>query len=468
MVVAVTLLGAALGALVALAQPDRYESDAELLIRDPGLSERIVNGPAVIEGQPPISPDANIGLIELESVADEAAKQLDGFTPDEVRDNIGVASGEGPELVEITGSDEDPEVAAALANAVASAYVEFRREADRQIVQGTVEQVEAELASLDPAEGDSAEARALRRQLRELRTQVLLQTGDAEIAASARPSDAPASPGALRNAVVGGLAGFVAAVIAALLLARLRPRLHSRRALERAYGVPLIAELEHPERLAGPDAPAAPGDPDGERLRGVWARLRFSADGSSEGTRTMLASSAVPGAGVSETCIGLARIVAAEGHRAILVDADLRDPTLAARLGLPQSRGLSDYLAGREPDLEGLLQPVPGSGPGGEGELLRLLPAGETPPNPAGLLGGEAASELVERLAEDADLVLVDVPAIGEIADGLPLVGQVEGVLLIDRIGLTDESQARELAERLEVFDARTVGLITYPAGRRR
>ena len=462
---AITLLGGLLGIVAALAAPERYRASAELLIRDSQLSARAFEGPAVIEGQPPLMPDTIVGLLELDQTAGRAAKELDGLTEDEVSDAVEFDRGVGPELIAVTAEDSDPETAAEIANAVTAAFVAFRREAYQDVDATATAAVEAELRGLDPDQAQGSEGMALRRQLRELKTLTLLETGDVEIAAPAEVPDGPVASGVLRNGIVGGIAGFVAGVIATLLLARLRPRVQNRRGFERAYGLSILAELEPGEGLLGPDPADALSDDQREALRGLWTRLRYA--DPERPIRSLLISSARAGAGVSSTALGLAKVTAAEGFRTAIVDANLREPALASALGIDLEPGLSRYLAGDEHNAPGLVRAVPGSGPGGEGELLGLLPAGATPSNPAGLLGGEPGADLAERLGDDADLVVFDVPALGEIADGLPLIRQVDGVLLVDRPGLTEEEVAAGLVEQLEGFGARLLGVVVLSSSAR-
>lgn len=446
---------------MAASAPERYEATADLLIRDTELSSKVLDGPAVIGGQPPLAPDTSIGLLELDGPAQLAAKRL-GLSKDDVANNVDFAGGAGPELIEVTASDDDPQRAAEIANAVSVAYVELRREADQRVIEVAIEAVEAQVKGLDRSAEGSAEEDVLRRELADLRTLPLLQTGGAEIAAPADPPESPASSGALRNGIVGGFAGFVAGTIVALLLARLRPRVQNRRGFERAYGTPVLAEIPSDHGLLGPEPASELGEAEREALRSLWTRLRF-ADPDSP-MRTVLVSSVRTGAGVSSTALGMAKVVAAEGFRTTIVDANLRRPALAGALGLDPEPGLSGYLAGEEHDLVDLLRAVSGSGPDGEGELLGLLPSGATPSNPAGLLGTESAADLAERLGDEADLVIFDVPALGAIADGLPLVHQVDGVLLVDRPGLTGEEAAAQLVGQLQGFGAVLLGVVLIDA----
>ena len=457
LVVGLTVLAAAVAMLLTSAAPSRYEATATLLIREPDVGAQISDGPAVISGQPAISPDTSLGLLDLDHIAALAAGRIDGGSEAEIVDDVTLRTGEGPELIDIEASAEDPARATVIANAAAAAAVEFRRDADRESYRTAREALEAELAALPAAEADSAEAQSLSRKVREARALELAQTGGATLVLAADEAAAETGSGVVRNGILGGFAGLVIGLIAALLLERLHPTLRRREDLESVYGAPILAELP---RRGGAGSPL-----DREQLRALWARLRFA--DPERPLRSVVVSSVRRSAGVSTVALGLARVAAAEGQSTVLVEADLRLPGLAQQLGLPPSPGLAEHLAGDDERLDDLLQDVAGSGPGGVGQLLQLLAAGSVPPNPAGLLISQSGSELVSDLTARAQFVVVDVPALGEVADGLALLRQVDGVVLVDRPGLTERPAVARLVEQLAAANVPVLGVVLNAVRRR-
>jgi capsular exopolysaccharide synthesis family protein len=140
------------------------------------------------------------------------------------------------------------------------------------------------------------------------------------------------------------------------------------------------------------------------------------------------------------------------GVRVILVEGDLRRPRLADYLGIEGAIGLTDVLVGRA-KLEDVLQPW---GPGD----LRVLASGATPPNPSELLGSEQMSELLVRLEDEADLVLIDAPPLLPVTDAAILSTQSSGTIMIVRAGSTTKEQASRAVGILRDVDAQVYGVV--------
>ena len=176
--------------------------------------------------------------------------------------------------------------------------------------------------------------------------------------------------------------------------------------------------------------------------------------------RTILATSAGPDDGKSITLANLAIALAETGAPTLLVDCDLRRPSLHSLFNLPNESGLTSLmLAGTAmPDAAGLpLQAttVPN---------LRLLPSGPLPPNPAELLASRRMADLLTLLAEQATYVLFDTPPILAVADAAVLAPRVDGVLLVVRAGKTRRDLAVKARKMLEQVKANLVGAVLTDA----
>ncbi len=176
--------------------------------------------------------------------------------------------------------------------------------------------------------------------------------------------------------------------------------------------------------------------------------------------RTILATSAGPDDGKSTTLANLAIALAETGAPTLLVDCDLRRPSLHTLFGLPNESGLTSLmLAGTAmPDATGLpLQTtaVPN---------LRLLPSGPLPPNPAELLASRRMADLLTLLAAQATYVLFDTPPILAVADAAVLAPRVDGVLLVVRAGKTRRDLAVKARKMLEQVKANLVGAVLTDA----
>ena len=175
-------------------------------------------------------------------------------------------------------------------------------------------------------------------------------------------------------------------------------------------------------------------------------------------------TSAIPGEGKTTLAWNLARIEAAAGSRVLLVEADLRRPSLAKSLEANGAAGLSELLASDEAQLQDLIQPVDfagGADPNGEreGGAVDVLFAGSPPQNPAELLDSERMQAILEVIPERYDLVIVDTPPT-VVSDAMPILEHVGGVVVVGRIGLSTDESLIGLREQLDQLEAATLGVV--------
>ena len=164
-----------------------------------------------------------------------------------------------------------------------------------------------------------------------------------------------------------------------------------------------------------------------------------------ERQRSMVITSSVRGEGKTETAVNLARVLAAAGESVLLVDADLRAPQVAQRMGLDGALGLSDVLTGRG-TLEALtIEAAPGR--------LTVLPAGTVPPNPSELLGSDAMAHLLTTAERQYDYVLFDAPPLLPVTDSVVLSAQAGGAIVVARSGLVRRPQLEAAVDLLKQGD---------------
>ncbi|HFD39516.1 MAG TPA: polysaccharide biosynthesis tyrosine autokinase [Anaerolineae bacterium] len=196
---------------------------------------------------------------------------------------------------------------------------------------------------------------------------------------------------------------------------------------------------------------AEPRSPISEAYRTLRTNLDFA--GLDRSLKTLVVTSAGVGEGKTTTLANLAVVSAQAGRRVILVDADLRRPTLHQLFGLPNETGLTTMMRDEE-----VLAAPPLQATGVEG--LSVLTSGPLPPNPADLMGSRRMEEVIAALAERADQVLFDTPPVVAVTDAAVLTTKVDGVLLVIGAGKTRRDQARAAVQRLEQVNARLVGAV--------
>ncbi len=192
-----------------------------------------------------------------------------------------------------------------------------------------------------------------------------------------------------------------------------------------------------------------PRSPAAEAYRALRTNIQFSS--LDKPLRTILTTSTAPDEGKSTTVANLAITIAQSEQRVILVDCDLRRPTLHTLFGLPNDEGLTSLMlqeGGRVP-----LQKteVPG---------LMVLTSGPLPPRPADILGSRRMEAVIAQLREHADIVLFDTPPVNAVTDAAVLATKVDGVLLVFRAGATRRDRAGEARRLLDKVNANIVGVV--------
>ncbi len=205
------------------------------------------------------------------------------------------------------------------------------------------------------------------------------------------------------------------------------------------------------EKLSNLITVSEPRSPISEAYRTLRTNLDFAS--LDEALKTLVVTSAGVGEGKSTTLANLAAVSAQAGRKVILVDADLRRPTMHQIFGLSNEVGLTTVIM----DSSGLTSP-PVQETGVEG--LSVLTSGPLPPNPAELMGSRRMEEVVGTLAELADQVFFDTPPVVAVTDAAVLATKVNGVLLVIGAGKTRRELARSAVQRLEQINARLVGTV--------
>lgn len=187
-----------------------------------------------------------------------------------------------------------------------------------------------------------------------------------------------------------------------------------------------------------------------EAFQTIHANLNFAS--VDHAVNSLVITSAGPGEGKTFVVANLALTMARQGKQVIVVDADLRRPTLHKRFGIDNAEGLTTVLAS-DRSIEEVLAAT-------ETEGLRLLLSGPIPPNPVELLASDKMTELCQALANRADLVLYDTPPIVIVSDAPTLASQSDGVLLVIEQGGVSKRLVTEAQDILAHAHARTIGVV--------
>jgi capsular exopolysaccharide synthesis family protein len=279
----------------------------------------------------------------------------------------------------------------------------------------------------------------------------------------------PTSPNTRLAIVVGLIVGLVLAVAYAAIRHTFDRRIRSVEAVERETGLAVIGSIPVDKRFTDDDRLVSmegatdysnQADDDvavAEALREVRTNLQFM--DVDHPPRVIVVTSPLPGDGKSTTIANLAIALAAGGQRVVLVDADLRRPTVSRTFNLVDGAGLTDVLAARS-SISDVLQPWGTSG------RLAILAAGKTPPNPSELLGSERMHALLAELSEHA-IVLIDAPPLIPVTDAAILTHNTDGALIVASMGKTSFEGLNKALQNLSRANGRALGIILNRVPRR-
>ena len=468
LLIAIALAVPAVAIGISLLQEKEYTAEASLLFRDPQFDQTFFNSTLLGGNEDPQRTAAtNERLVSLDVVADRTAEALQDedvdvtLTGDQISDRVSVSPEGQADIVSISATARDPELAAQIANTFAAQYIAFRREADRSKIREAQSLVRRELAEAsESARLDSESVRSLRRREQQLEILAALQTGNAELVQPAAVPTNPSSPKPVRNGIIGLFLGVLLGAAAALVRDRVDRRMRSHHDVEEIFQRPILGTIRESRGIQGTQSVVGLPRADAEAFRMLRTNLRyFDVD---HDVRSVAVTSAESGDGKSTVAIHLGGIAASAGSRVLLIEGDLRHPSIAEKLNLSMTSGLTSALL-RGGDFSDAIQKVPvEERVNGSSDLrsLDVLVAGPLAPNPADLLESDAMLELLRNAEEQYDLVVVDTPPTALVSDAIPLVRQVSGVLVVSRLGRSSRDAATRLQLQLENLRVHLLGVV--------
>jgi capsular exopolysaccharide synthesis family protein len=168
--------------------------------------------------------------------------------------------------------------------------------------------------------------------------------------------------------------------------------------------------------------------------------------------RTIVVTSPGPSEGKSTVVANLATVMAQAGNRTVVVDSDLRRPTVSALLGGGKGVGLSEVLSGKK-SLKDVVSET-------RIERLFLLGTGTLPPNPSEMLGSRRMRQLIAELSEEFEFVIFDSPPVLPISDAAALGARVDGTLLVVRCDVTAATGLSQALAVMKAVHARVIGVV--------
>ncbi|MGE0212493.1 MAG: GumC family protein [Parvibaculaceae bacterium] len=260
----------------------------------------------------------------------------------------------------------------------------------------------------------------------------------------------PSSPRTLLNLLIAFVLGLVGGVGGALLMEFLDDSVKSPEDVEHATNLVTVGIIPETPALGMAQALASPRSAVSEAYRSLCTSLQFS---TSTGIPKSLAiTSPRPSEGKSTTAFAIARHFAATNSRVLLIDCDLRNPSLHRVVGTDDSFGLTNYLTGGCSLWDSCAET--------QHPNLTFIAAGPLPPNPAELLSGPKLHSLLAEASESFDLVILDCPPVMGIADAPLVANATAGTVLVTMAGETRAAAVRSAIKRLQFARASLLGCV--------
>ncbi|UCZ52959.1 CpsD/CapB family tyrosine-protein kinase [Bacillus shivajii] len=190
--------------------------------------------------------------------------------------------------------------------------------------------------------------------------------------------------------------------------------------------------------------------PISEQFRTLRTNIQFAA--IDKKIQTIMVTSSTPGEGKSTTISNLAVVLAQQGKKVLIIDSDLRKPTVHFTFQLPNQKGLTTVLAKQTEFFDTVHETAV--------ENLDVLTSGPVPPNPSELLGTKAMEMFIQELEKHYDYVLFDAPPVNVVTDPQILSRFCDGAILVVRSGKTEEDFAKKAVESLNKVDANILGAV--------
>lgn len=303
----------------------------------------------------------------------------------------------------------------------------------------------------------------------------IIEGTSAQIVDSAVVPSRPSSPNYTKNTMIGFVAGLAAMVAIIVLRELFNVTIRTEEDVERSSKYPVLAAVPdmvapgkggYGQKKPGEKQPVSHGkDPEiigggisfaaSEAYKLLRTKVQFSFADEKD-CHVIGVSSALTGEGKSVSAVNLAYSLSQLDKRVLLIDCDMRRPSLSAKLPIQKAPGLSDFLAGLS-HADNLLQLC---GMPGDERAFHVIAAGRTPPNPMELLSSTRMEKLLGRLRQGYDYIILDLPPVGEVGDALAVAKFTDGMLLVVRQNYCNRI-ALSAAERQFAFvDAKILGVI--------
>jgi non-specific protein-tyrosine kinase len=266
--------------------------------------------------------------------------------------------------------------------------------------------------------------------------------------------DGPIRPRTLMNVAVAGLVSVLLTSGLIIGVDLVNDTVKTPDEIAKKLGLPVLGIISHYKRNEGvPVTESQPLSPVSEAFRTLRTNVKYAGAGIDKALDSIMIISAMPSEGKTEVLVNLGVVLAQNGLRVLLIDADLRRPALHHRLGLDNLVGLSQTFVHPELGMDYSLQPTRVNG-------LSAITSGDSPPNPSELLGSQYMGSILNVLKKEYDILLIDTPPALAVTDAAAMLPYVDGVLLVVKPGSTHLAPLRSLVDQFRKSDGKLLGVV--------
>jgi Mrp family chromosome partitioning ATPase len=465
----VVLLVPTVAVLFSVTKPHKYQASAQVLLNQ----QNAVGGLTTNQGfvDPSRAAQTEAELARVPAIADRvvSAAHVAGLTSTAFLKQSSVTPSTGSDFLTFRVTDASPVLALQLVKLYARTFTDYRLELDTATLQRGRQAAARRLAQLDSAGlKGSALYKSVALQERQLSTLLTLQQPSDVLLPNSNPATAVSSHAVL-NGIIGLTLGLMLGLVLVFVADGLDTRVRTVEEVRKRLGLRVLGRVPPPARQSeGLAMLRAPMSDEAEAFRVLRASLDVA--NTDDRARTIMVTSADAGEGKSTTVANLAIAFARAGRRVVLIDSDLRGPSLHRLFGLNEVPGFVDVELG-DVKLDEALQSVPiavlTDTPRVTGDRftrregsLAVLAAGQHLHDPDELEAGPALARILDGLRERADLVLVDAGGLLALGDSLSMSPHVDALLLVVRLNALRTPMLDDLARVLSSCPAETLGFV--------
>jgi succinoglycan biosynthesis transport protein ExoP len=438
-----------------------YEATTELLVSDPPATQSVSSSSLVAATSN--SAITYSEMITDTPVLDSVIKSL-GLTiaTKTLQDAITVSIVPNTQIISVSVDDPSPKNAANIANTIVAEFQAeiqkiqaARYQSSKDSRQKLINSLTAQLSN----ETDPAKRADIQKSIDAAQTSfdqvVLAEAQSSTIVLQVQPAELPIVPIGPRTFLNTLLAAVIAAMVSVggiLVADFLDDTIRNPDEITTKFGIPVLGVItRHVSTDGRPITLVEPRNPISESFRSLRTNIQYAS--VDHPIKSLIVTSATPKDGKTTIAINLSVVLAQGGKKVTLIDADMRRPQIHQRLMLPNTSGLSDLFVNSLDGLNGTLKDT-------GVENLSAITSGRIPPNPSELLSSQKMNQILDKVHEKHDIVLIDTPPVLSVTDAAALSTMVDGILLVAKPGSTKLAAFKMTVEQLRRVGANILGVV--------